>query len=1564
MVHEDGRADGFSVELLRAALKAMGREVTFRPGAWADVKGWLERGEVQVLPLAGRTPEREAVFDFTVPYLTMHGAIVVRQETKGIADLNDLRGRRVAVMRGDNTEEFLRREDRGIDIMATRTFTDALHALSAGRCDAVIVQRLVASRLLAEHRLTNLRVVDRPIEGFSQDFCFAVREGDRETLALLNEGLALVVADGTHRRLHVKWFASLELPSNRPIVIGGDHNFPPFEYLDEKGRPAGFTVEMTQAIAREMGIDVRIHLGPWTEIMSGLENGDIDAVQGHFHTDEREKHLDFTPPYATASYVSVVRRGQGQPPETVAELTNRNLVVQDGDVIVELVDRHELRNRTTMAATQEDALRAVAEGRQDCALALRPGALHLIQQNGWTNLVLGTHSFFSGQYCYAVKKDRTALLAELSEGMQVLKHSGQYRAIYEKWLGLYEPDRPAWRVVLKYVAMVGVPLMAIALLMLAWSWSLRHQVAERTAELASQYRLLEVAGETARFGGWSTDLAANKITWSDLAAEIHDMPRGYSPTVEEGLGFYAPEWRETIKQVFSTCARDGTPYDKEVEVVTAQGRRVWVRTTGEAVRDASGKIIRVQGAFQDITEHKHAVAALAEEALRRRILIEESRDGIVVLDQEGKVFEANRRFAEMLGYSLEETRRLHVWDWDLRWTPEQLLEMVRAAGSEGDHFETRHRRSDGSTFDVEISNNGAMLSGRKLIFCVCRDITARKRAEAALAASERKWRDVLVNVPQIGIALDANGRVAFLNDYFLRLTGWKAEEVLGRDWFDGFVPPETRENVRRVFFDVMTSKNTGAFHTFENEIITRTGERRRVAWSNVLTRDFNGDAIDMTCLGVDLTERLQAEASLRQSEEQFRTLVEQSPAAIFIQTHARFAYVNPAALRLFGCDQPNELLGQPVLDRFHPDHRETVRERVRRLNEYREAAPPLEETCLRRDGTHVSVEASAVPFTYQGASGALVFAHDITERKRAEEQVRAAHLETARLLTQTQKARQALLSVVEDQREAEAALQQSVERLGVLSAVAARLLTVEDRQTGIHEVCDRVMRHLGCEAFFNFLADEPARQLWLNTCEGLPEPELSRIRLLDYGVAVCGCVARDRQRIVVEDVQHSVDTRTRLIKSYGLQAYCCHPLLAQGRLIGTLSFGTTTRPNFNADEIELMRAVADQVAIALLRIQAEQALRQSEEQFRAMFEVASIGMAQADLKTGQWLRVNRKLCALTGYSPDEMLQLKISEVTHPDDRERDWELFQRVVRGDAPDYHLEKRYVRKDGQVVWASVNVTVIRDSAGVPLRTMAAIEDITERKRLEQERQTMESQLRQQQKLESIGTLASGVAHEINNPITGIMNYAQLIQDRLPPESPLTEFTGEIMHETQRVAVIVRNLLTFARNEKQSHSPARIADIVAGTLSLIRTVLRHDQITLTVNIPEDLPLLKCRSQQIQQVVMNLMTNARDALNERYPGHNPGKMLKLDVHLFEKEGRRWIRVTVEDHGTGIPLEVQERMFDPFFTTKPRDKGTGLGLAISHGIVRDHHGVLTVETEPGRFTRFHVDLPVDNGWEV
>jgi PAS domain S-box-containing protein len=204
-----GQAEGFSVELLRAAVQAMNQEVLFQTRPWEEIKQELSEGKLDVLPLVGRTPEREAEFDFTVPYLRLHGTIVVRKDAKGIYTAEDLRGKRVGVMSGDNAEEYMLRERIAGELVSTQTYKQALQKLASGELHAVVVQRLVALRLIEELGLDQLTTLGK-LPDFRQDFCFAVTEGNKVLLAQLNEGLAVVIADGTYNRLREKWLGVLE----------------------------------------------------------------------------------------------------------------------------------------------------------------------------------------------------------------------------------------------------------------------------------------------------------------------------------------------------------------------------------------------------------------------------------------------------------------------------------------------------------------------------------------------------------------------------------------------------------------------------------------------------------------------------------------------------------------------------------------------------------------------------------------------------------------------------------------------------------------------------------------------------------------------------------------------------------------------------------------------------------------------------------------------------------------------------------------------------------------------------------------------------------------------------------------------------------------------------------------------------------------------------------------------------------------------------------------------------------------------------------------------------------
>ncbi len=242
--------------------------------------------------------------------------------------------------------------------------------------------------------------------------------------------------------------------------------------------------------------------------------------------------------------------------------------------------------------------------------------------------------------------------------------------------------------------------------------------------------------------------------------------------------------------------------------------------------------------------------------------------------------------------------------------------------------------------------------------------------------------------------------------------------------------------------------------------------------------------------------------------------------------------------------------------------------------------------------------------------------------------------------------------------------------------------------------------------------------------------------------------------------------------------------------------------------------------------------------------------------------------------------------------------------------------------------------------------------------ERTEAEAKVIHASKLASIGELAAGVGHEINNPINGIINCADLLLKQTEPGSKARQFTELVRSEADRIAVIVQNLLSFSRQDKHQYSAARPRDIVDVVLNLCGKKLAKSHIRLEVEVPEALPRINCRSEQLQQVLMNLIINAVHSLDERFPMADPGKTLRISAEQISSPGGPVLRLVVQDNGTGIAPEHAGRIFDPFFTTKGRDKGTGLGLAISDGIVKAHNGTITAVSTPGKGAAFHVDLPM------
>jgi PAS domain S-box-containing protein len=368
------------------------------------------------------------------------------------------------------------------------------------------------------------------------------------------------------------------------------------------------------------------------------------------------------------------------------------------------------------------------------------------------------------------------------------------------------------------------------------------------------------------------------------------------------------------------------------------------------------------------------------------------------------------------------------------------------------------------------------------------------------------------------------------------------------------------------------------------------------------------------------------------------------------------------------------------------------------------------------------------------------------------------------------------------------------------------------------------------------------------------------------------------------------------------------------------------------------------------RRQAEQRLRESEELLRAVadnYPDSYVLIIERNLRVGL---TSGQEFGKRGLDPSQYVGAILEELFGEDAA---------VIRD-----RCEKTFAGHEQEFELAAAGqhmlyrTVPIRQPDGSIPRILAVAQNITERREAERQRIELEVQLRQTQRLESIGTLASGVAHEINNPLMGVLNYAELLRPRTQKDPRAAELVRNILAEGTRIAGTVKNLLSFARHDEAARAPQNIREIVEASLSLLSTSLLKSQIKQHVDVPQDLPEIVCQRQQIQQVLVNLITNAQAALDERHPGDDPDKLLSIAVRVLREPETHWLRIAVEDHGTGIPEAMRRRIFDPFFTSRGRDRGTGLGLWISRGIVIEHGGRMTFETEEGKYTRFFVDLPM------
>ncbi len=366
----------------------------------------------------------------------------------------------------------------------------------------------------------------------------------------------------------------------------------------------------------------------------------------------------------------------------------------------------------------------------------------------------------------------------------------------------------------------------------------------------------------------------------------------------------------------------------------------------------------------------------------------------------------------------------------------------------------------------------------------------------------------------------------------------------------------------------------------------------------------------------------------------------------------------------------------------------------------------------------------------------------------------------------------------------------------------------------------------------------------------------------------------------------------------------------------------------------------------------EEMLQKNESKFRTIFERVAVGIALVSID-GQLVESNPALREMLRYGEEELRNRVFNEFTHPEDAAIDVDLDQELIAGKRDHYQIEKRFIRKDGGVVWCQLNVSFIRGGQQERPFTICMVEDITERKRLE-------TQFFQSQKMETIGRLAGGIAHDFNNLLTVIKGYTQLSLSQIQEGHPCRENIEEIKGAAERAAELTNQLLTFSRRQILDMKVLDLNTIVRGLEKMMGRIIGEDIEMVTV-LDDRLGRVKTDPGQIEQVILNLVVNARDAM----PAGGKLAIETANMVLDETYARTHIGVTpgsyemlsVSDTGCGMSPEIKELIFEPFFTTKEEGKGTGLGLSTIYGIVRQSGGNIWVYSEPGRGTTFKIYLP-------
>ncbi|WP_395748760.1 PAS domain S-box protein [Prosthecobacter sp.] len=985
----------------------------------------------------------------------------------------------------------------------------------------------------------------------------------------------------------------------------------------------------------------------------------------------------------------------------------------------------------------------------------------------------------------------------------------------------------------------------------------------------------------------------------------------------------------------------GILHDQELQIRTRYGVRKILSLNAELIELAGRRCIVTL--IEDITERRH----LEHKQAQLASIVECSEDAIIGKTLDGIITSWNRGAEKIFGYTAEEAigqTLLILFPPERRQEEVEILARI-SRGETVQHFETVRVRKDGGRIFISATisplkdGEGKVTGASK----IARDITAHKQAEEALRESETQIRSLGDNLPsgmmyQLDMGPEGKERrFTYVSAGVERLHEVKAEEVLR----DAQVIYQQVAEMDRALVVAREAEALEGMKPFMVEVRMRlpSGVVRWSLFTSAPRRAANGHVL-WDGIELDITAQKEAEEILRHKQTQLVQAMEVAKLAhwefdvvrnIVTADEHLFQMIGTSAEREGGRSLPPE----EYIRRFvHPEDAGIVASEVAGgvATTDPDFARQFEHRIIRPDGVErMMLVRCRILLDEGGRTGKILgTTQDITEQKQAEQRIRQLNRIYA-----------------------------------VLSAINKTIVHEKELKVMLTKACETAVETGGFRMAWVGMYDADAHKVKPVASSGVVEGYLDLVNIdLNDQQRSSGPTGRCFQsggHDVCNDIDH--DERMRpwreeMLKR-GYRSSASFPLKSAGKVQGVFTLYSEEAAFFNDEELRLLDELAMDIGFALevgegeaRRRQAEQELRWRTAFFEAQVHSAIDGILVLD-STGRKLLQNRRM--------NELWKIPPHIADDPDDapqfqfvagRVKDREYFvQKTAHLNAhPDESSSDVIDLVDGTIL--ERYSAPVRGHDGTYYGRVWTFHDITARKKLEQ-------QFLRAQRMESIGTLASGVAHDLNNILTPIMMSVAVLRMGVPGEKR-DSLCDTIETSAQRGAQIIKQVLTFGRGYEGEKQPLMLGSLIQEIEQMIRSTFPKN-IRVETEIEPALRLVQGDATQMHQVLLNLCVNARDAMP-----NGGGLMLSaanLDIDLSyasmvpEVSPGAYVLLTVGDTGSGIPPEIMERIFDPFFTTKGLGKGTGLGLSTVHGIVKSHGGILKVDSKPGAGTSFHVYLP-------